>query len=282
MEPIITTIPGREKLLWGGTRRSVKLSRPVEAGKLFDPATKCPFHSEDEASLAEYEGADGVIRVLGNAFTPHRKHMLVIPKACTDEKFLRVLGGYAFTKRCLEIIGEQAALNGPEEWVFAVHVFRGQNVPHLHWHLYAYHPEEKVDLSREVAWTYPETSDKLLLRTTQTLQVVVRGTKVGQIMIVPTTSFKGRRQMPLLAEEIAATLHDVVTLTNKAFVSTQGERPHYSVSGRIGKKGEFRYLTYVPELQAMGCSDDLADLNGSARARTWSPEETAEHLRSFA
>lgn len=133
---IVTTVPGGEKLLWGGTRGGVKLSRPVEAGVLFDPEkTKCPFHREDEESLAEYY--DGTIRVLGNAFTPHKNHKLVIPRECTDEEFVRTLGGREFLTKCLEVISILVRESN-EELLIAVHVLRGQNVPHLHWHVYGF------------------------------------------------------------------------------------------------------------------------------------------------
>ena len=278
---VVTTYHDGYKTLNGHTRAGVKLSRPVEAGTMWDSAkTKCPFHRADEQSLAEYGGEGGVIRVLGNRFTPHHKHRLIIPKACTDEEFVRTLGGPAFLTRSLEIIGELAGRE-PEEWVFAAHVLRGQNVPHLHWHLYAYHPEEEVDLKREAAWTVHEENSNLVLWTTEEFEVVARGTKVGQLMIVPMPLLNEVGPWPSPFKEVAHSLHAIIQLTNEAFRSPQGERPRYSVTGRIGKDGRIRYVTYVPDLQMYGCSDDAADFNGTARSRAWSPEETADHLKKF-
>ena len=122
MDHIVTSIPGGEKLLSGGTRRGVKLSRPVEAGTLFDKdKTKCPFHRDDEKSIAEYN--NGRIRVLDNAFTPHKKHRLVIARDCSDEWFVRTLGGPEFLTTCMEVIGTIARDDG-EELALGVHVLR--------------------------------------------------------------------------------------------------------------------------------------------------------------
>lgn len=281
---IITTLPGGEKLLWGGTRRGVKLSRPVEAGTLFDPEkTNCPFHREDEESLAEYY--DGTIRVLGNAFTPHRNHRLVIPRECTDEEFVRTLGGLEFLTRCLKVISI-VANESNEELSLGVHVLRGQNVPHLHWHVYGHWPAEQPHLEHETEWAKPEEPEKpggtfypLVISKSGVLQLIARGPKTGQLMLVPREG----KPISLLEhyEEIAGMLDFLVRLTNMAFISAQGEMPRYTVSGRCSTNGKLRYLLYTPELQPIGCPDDLADLNGTARARAWSPLETAEHLKEF-
>lgn len=281
---VVLTAQDGSQFLFGGTRRSVKLSRPVEAGTLFDSTqTKCPFHRQDEVALWESpEDGTPVIRVLGNAFTPHYRHSLVIPRDCSNEMFVRTLGGTEFLLRCFEVIAQRTA-GTSEEWVFAVHVFRGQNVPHLHWHLYAYHPEEKLDLARESGWSCPEENPNLIIWRTENFQVVSRGVNTGQLMIIPNepiTADPSYAAVTLNFSEAAKILSDVVTLTNTAFMSTQGEFPRYSVTGRIGNGGQLHYLTYVPDLQPRGCSDDAADLNGSARARAWSPMETAEYLRN--
>ena len=271
---IIKVLPGGEKLLWGGTRRGVKLSRPVEAGTLFDPdKTKCPFHRDDEKSLAEYH--NGEIRVLSNVFTPHKNHRLVIARDCSDEWFVRTLGGPEFLATCMEAIGTIASHDG-EELALGVHVLRGQNVPHLHWHVYGYWKEEELDLARETEWTRPEENPDLFVISSENFSVVARGPKVGQLILIPS----GGEPLSLLDHhaEVAGLLYDLVYRTNRAFVSTQGEMPRYTISGRCSADGKLRYFLYTPELQMLGCSDDLADLNGTARARTWSPKETAKYL----
>lgn len=272
---IVETLLGGEKLMYGGTRKGVKLSRPVEAGVLFDrEKTKCPFHREDEKSLTEYY--KGEIRVLGNAFTPHRNHRLVIPRDCSDEMFVRTLGGREFLRKTFLVISAVAD-HTKEEKVFAAHVLRGQNVPHLHWHVYSHHPEEMPDLAREAAWTVPEEDRDLIVLETSHFQVVARGTRTGQLMFIP------KSEPPLFRKyhiELADALSDIVALGNKVLVSTQGELPRYSVSGRISADQTFRYMVYTPDLAVMGCADDLADFNGTARARTWSSFETAEFLKS--
>lgn len=108
-------------------------------------------------------------------------------------------------------------------------------------------------------------------------QVVARGPEVGQVMLIP----KDGIPLPLLDfhKEVANLLDELVGLTNEAFRSVQGERPRYIVAGRCSANGELRYLVYAPELQPLGCPDVIADLNGTARARAWSPEETASHLK---
>lgn len=273
---VVQVLPGGEKVLWGGTRKGVKLSRPVEAGVLFDPTkTKCPYHNPNEKSLAEF--FDGEIRVLGNPMTPHREgHRLVIPRECTSEAEVRALGGRELLVQCLHVVGVLAS-EAMEELALGVHVLRGQNVPHLHWHVYGYHPEEKLDRAREFEWAQPEIDECLVVLRSTNFQVVARGVKVGQLMLVPSAG----EPLPLLdrSAEVAWLLSDLVKLTNRAFTSTQGEMPHYTVSGRLSARAKLRYLLYTPDLQNIGCSDDLADLNGTARARPWSPFETVEHLK---
>jgi hypothetical protein len=277
-ESVVVTLPGGEKILFGGTRRGVKLSRPVEAGEFFDPilGPKCPFHNPDEASLAEFYG--GTIRLMGNKFTPHRNHRLVIPRDCTDEEFVRTLGGTNILSRCLNVVAETTSSNPDEEQLFAANVLRGQNLPHLHWHVYSYWEEEGLDVARERAWTVFEKDAELVLHTNTIFQVVVRGPLVGQIMIIPVN---GPIQMKGdVSHELARVLHLIVTACNRAFQSAQGKPPQYSVSGRTSGEN-LLYVLYTPTLQSIGCSDDLADLNGTARARPWSPHETAAHLKKF-
>lgn len=270
---VVQAFPGGVKVLHGGSRRGVKLSRPVEAGVLFDSAkTKCPFHRPDEKSLAEY--FEGEIRVMANPMTPHHNHRIVIPRECTDEPFVRSLGGRAFIVQCLKVIGELAV---GEEFSCGVHAFRGQNIPHLHWHLSGHHPEEQPDFKRESWWTQAELDERLIVLHSRDFQVVVRGPRVGQLMLIP----RGRALRPLApnAAEVGGLLSELVELTNRAFTSSQGEMPRYTVSGRISAGGGLRFLLYSPELQPLGYPADIADISGTALVAAWSWLETAEHLK---
>lgn len=258
-----TTITG------GGTRTAIKLSRPWQPPLPLAPE-KCPFCTKPQEEIS-IPGIPTGWRLLGNLFTPHRRHRLIIPSKCWDAEALQTLGGSTAIRDAVEIARLATADDRVEMSTF-IHIGQnaGQNLGHAHWHLM------EVLVREPLAFT--EFSRELLVHQRENFEIFAMGARAGECLIV-------QRDKPLkfdenAVEEIAAALEWIVSRGNEKFRSTEGRPPEFIVSIRISADGHFRYADYCPILTAWGAPEYVFALfEGGPVTLPWPHELTAAHLR---
>ncbi len=87
----LMTLVNGVQTLSGGSRTEVKNWRPWQPTEIFQSSEKCPFCNLDPKREVIWPGEGWM--VLKNAFTPFKKHELLLPTDCWLEEKLRYLGG---------------------------------------------------------------------------------------------------------------------------------------------------------------------------------------------
>lgn len=264
--------PGGISTITGGTRTEIKLGRPWQNDIVVDQA-RCPFEPEKLGDRKVFRRSDraGGWLVLGNLFTPHLFHRLIIPNHCWPSGKLRTLGGEENIAAALELAVTTLPDSGAETHLLTVHVGRlaGQNIPHLHWHLVdcparkniALAPEEQELLGIQGVSVFREGSVK----------VCAGGHRAGQCFLLPDDNVKSSPQ------EFIVALSKLIALFNTRFRSTEGLLPDFQVGFKI-RSGKFVYGMYVPIINHWGTAEYFALLGVGSIALPWSHEETAGHL----
>src|SRR5579862_3564978 len=102
----IKSLPGgRNRILFGGTRNEIKLSRPWQpALETFVKPEKCPYCNKPQEELKLPERSATGWRLLPNPATPHDKdHSLIIPSTCWSVDVLQRWGGARYIEEALWI-----------------------------------------------------------------------------------------------------------------------------------------------------------------------------------
>jgi len=253
----------------GGTRTAIKLSRPWQP-PLPIALEKCPFCTKDEEELP-CPGIPVGWRLLGNPFTPHQRHRLIIPNKCWDAETLQTLGGSAEIRKALETV-RLAVKDDYVEMATFIHVGHsaGQGLGHAHWHL--------MEVRVRSPLVFAEFSRDLLVHQCENLEIFAMGAREGECLIVERDTELKFNEGTI--EELAAALEWIVTRGNEKFRSTQGKPPEFMVSVRISAAGYFRYADYCPILSGWGAPEYVfAPLEGGPVTLPWPHELTASHLR---
>lgn len=267
--------PNGMKSVAGGTRGEIKLSRPWQQEIVVNPET-CPFCTGKGQVLEKL--ADAEWRLLQNRFTPYPFHRMVIPRSCWSASELRTLGGVAGLTAALGHIQRAISASALNKLFVAVHVgaLAGQNVCHLHYHIvqYALSDISESAVPEEMRTVFAEKPEHIIFDGWG-LFAGVGGVKAGQCFVLP----RHRRQSPH-SEDLALMLHDVVSLYNKKFRSTQELAPDFSVGLQFWR-GEFQYGLYTPILNHWGAAEQMALYEpGCPTTLPWPHELTAEYLKS--
>lgn len=264
-EPLVG---GLSMITGGGTRTAIKLSRPWQPEMPFAPE-KCPFCTKPQEEIALPGIPDGW-RLLPNIFTPHRRHRLIVPRACWDSKTIQTLGG--FEKICDALnIACLAAEDDKVEIAVFIHVGQsaGQNLGHAHWHL--------MEVRARKPFAFPELPAELLVRQYENLDIFAMGARAGECLILERDRCLYFNEQRI--KEIAAALEWIISRGNEKFRSTEGKPPEFMVSVRIAADGYFRYADYCPVLTAWGTPEYVfAPLEGGPITLPWPHELTAYYL----
>lgn len=302
---IIREYPGGLKVLYGGTRTGVNLSRPWQQPITVDPG-KCPF-CKGEGDVAETFGNGWM--VLNNKFTPHSYHQMIIPPACWPEEELRVLGGESRIREAFAHISqvvERGLASHNELWVNVyVGALAGQNIPHLHYHILA--PErfpngvdpDVVEQGLASIWRKERTFLKHLassprvltwIRSSWGLAAVVESVfRVGQCYIGYFVPHRDEDHEPQVfvpgLGDVASLVHKVVSAYAAAFKSQQGLAPDFQLFLKFNRYGDwlkFSWGSYLPILNHHGSTESVGAIHlGGPFVHPWTPEETLEHLKKF-
>lgn len=267
--------PNGMKSIAGGTRGEIKLSRPWQQEIVVNPET-CPFCTGKGHVLEELAG--GEWRLLQNRFTPYPFHRMVIPRECWSATDLRSLGEFRRIEDALRLIFRVVKSSGLEKLFITAHIgpLAGQNVCHLHYHIvqYALSDASESAVPEKMRKVFAEKTEFIILEGWG-LFAGVGGVKAGQCFVLP-----GHRSQSLRSEDIALMLHDVVSLYNKRFKSTQGLSPDFSIGLQFWQ-GEFQYGLYTPVLNHWGAAEQMALYEpGCPLTLPWPHELTAEYLKS--
>ncbi len=253
----------------GGTITAIKLSRTWQSPLPIAPE-KCPFCTKPQEEIFLPNLPAGW-RLLGNLFTPHRRHRLIIPGKCWDAKTLQTLGGSTAIREALKVVRLAITEDRVEMSAF-IHVGQsaGQNLGHAHWHL--------MEIRVREPFTSTSLSRELLVHQCENLEIFAMGAHTGECLIVQRD--KHLKFDEKTAEEVASTLDWIVSRGNEKFRSTEGRPPEFIVSVRISADGHFRYADYCPILNIWGAPEYVfAPLEGGPVTLSWPHELTATHLR---
>lgn len=271
----------RNRILFGGTRAKIKLSRPwqMDLAGLINPE-KCPFctqtpekreseryHIENAASLPGWDR-------LVNIFTPHPDHRLIIPDACWSSKELQRWGGEERLDQALFLATDELRDQKEKAFLINVGMQAGQNTGHPHMHVFTALPDDP--------WSACAPFNERLFDRDVFLfehggfRVVAAGAHAGECLIFP--------ERIIHIDDCTATLAHILSrligLGNEKFRSEQGLAPPWSVIVRVAKDGLFRYASYVPTLHLWGALEHSAALyEGVPFVLPWPHATTAAYLR---
>lgn len=299
---IIREYPGGLKVLYGGTRTGVKLSRPWQQPIQVDSA-KCPFCRGEGKEIGRFE--NGWIH-LQNKFTPYNYHTMVIPPpSCWPEEEQRVLGE---KERILEAFAnidqviKRESANHDELWVEVyVGVPAGQTISHLHYHINA--PERFPDdvnpnvMARELAFIrgkertflkHLSNSPRVFrwIRSSGGLAAVIESVfRVGQCFFGYFVPQRDEDHEPYVFVPslgyVASLVYEVVSAYALAFRSQQGLAPDFQLFLKF-VDGHFLWGSYLPILNHHGSTESVGAIHlGGPFNHPWTPEETLEHLKKF-
>lgn len=252
----IETLPGGIRILSGGTRSSIKLSRPwqksfAELG--FINVETCPFEpgALGDRPRSIFPDTPGWL-ALWNSFTPWPYHRLIIPEFCFGEEKLQRLGGAGEIFSALRIACSIMDERPDEAWDLGVHVgpYAGQNLGHFHWHLVGHGPDAWAgDTTLHLTAIMDEARrSPLVVAETSMLRVVAGGVLAGECLFVP--KFVGVQFESYLGD-LASIIETVVDLGNQKWRSTEGLPPNFVLS--LGIEGRFlEYGSYIPKLNHGG------------------------------
>ncbi len=273
--------PGGISTLAGGARTVIKLHRPWQK-QLNSDHTTCPFEPsrlKDEGRQIIECSSDGRWVSFDNRFTPNMDHSLVIPVTCQDwsDARVRLLGGKEEILAALNLIYkvlETKPKHEVTEIIINVGWLGGQNVGHLHWHVFGLPVGAVSASSDQVAMSLGQLNNlDLTLFEQNGLQVVVGGHRAGQCFILP-------KEKNISVQSIATVIADLVALYADKFQGSVGERlaPDFTI-GLVHNKGNFVYGTYVPILNNWGGFEYLAFIGQQPVSLPWPHDQTAAYLR---
>jgi hypothetical protein len=255
----------------GGSRTSIKLSRPWQTPFPIDP-DNCPFCNEVAPKPLLRDNPPGW-RIRDNKFTPHKHHRLIVADKCWGENMLQTLGGYEKIREVMNT-ANKATIGESTEFALFVHIGNsaGQNLGHIHWHLMEV--AVRKPLSTAIRMYEPE----LLVHEQNGMSIFATGTRAGECLTLSKNKKLefGDNSIP----DIAATIDWIVSVGNNKFRSVQGRTPDFSVTVRISKYRKFRYANYCPILNMFGAPENvIAPLEGGPITLPWPHKITAEYLR---
>jgi hypothetical protein len=278
MSGTIAVLPGgQNKILFGGTRNEIKLSRPWQTSldTLINPG-KCPFCTKPQEELLLPVEAPKGWKLLPNIYTPHENHRLIVADHCWSAEELQRWGGKERITEALRI-AQIANRTVSEETVLLIHVGSqaGQNLGHPHMHtLHAL-----IDNSIGSIDFFSTTRDlETYVFETPDFIITAGGAKAGECHIVPKNPMYFNAKS--LASSLAEALSRIIDLGNEKFRSVEGLAPPYGIAIRISAKGDLRYAVYCPTLHNQGVLEcSIAVLEGAPYVIPWPHETTAAHLR---
>ena len=255
----------------GGTRTEVKCRRPWQQPfeLLIDPE-HCPFCNRGRDEKNALEGVPGGWRLLSNAYTPHRGHLLAIPAQCSSVEKLITLGGIQGIREALSLITMRVA-SEDAEIVSSAHIgwHAGQNVGHLHWHIY-----RLITRAPFSGAVYPlKGREDRLVRRFETATVFADGIRSGECLVLPSAGSR--------TDELPEIISWLIGHCAERFRDpVSGLPPEYSVTFRFGRAGQPRYAAYCPILTQWGAAEVVcAPLEGSPFTLPWPHKVTAKYLR---
>jgi len=261
--------PGGIKTSSGGTRTSVKLSRSwqPDIGTIINPE-KCPFEKPKEEEIISRHFNEKWL-VLENIRTPFSFHRLIIPNKCLKKEKLLVLGGLDCIDIALCIAFDIVHDQHQRELWLGVHIgpLAGQNVGHMHYHLLTPHNGKSSDNEVKLI-----DNPSLFLSDGSNFKVVAGGNRVGQCFILPKDNI-------FLVEDLATTIHSIITLYAERFKSTQGMPPDYMIGIKF-LEGKMVYGYYVPVLTQWGFTEHFGLMENTPLILPWPHIETVKHLKS--
>lgn len=289
--------PGEIQTLSGGTRNTVRLSRPWQTPMKIDTRT-CPFCAEErpgaDRSLVVSVDDSGW-KVRKNRRTPYDFHRLLLPKDCFHQDALRSLGGQSGIEHALRlassVIGEgvSAGQQVPEHLFLTVHVgyAAGQTEGHLHWHLLE--PGSTPCLSEPDLDDLAESPNILWLN--GEFLTMCGGCVAGQCFIIPQKRLlsgetaeeemhRGDRRRRLSNDSVvtlAETTNTLIALGNSKFRSEQGLPPDFGLGFRFSGR-ELVYGMYVPVLGKPGMTEYMGLHECTPLTLPWTHETTANFL----
>jgi len=268
-EVIFEKLPGGlNRVTAGGTRNSIKLSRPWQPPLPYNPK-KCPFCTKPQEEIP-LPGIPNGWKLLPNIFTPHRRHRLVIPDKCPAPDFTQTLGDFEGILQALEV-ARLAIQNDDVEMTLFCHVgqMAGQNLGHLHWHLMEVRAIQPLNLGLLPTAT--------LVKRIENLDINAAGARAGECVIYFRETIEPFDETTV--GKIAKALHWIVCSGNEKFESTEGRSPEFCVSVRIGADKTLRYADDCPILNTWGATEYVfAPLEGGPITLPWPHETTAEYL----
>lgn len=279
---VVTQQPGGICTAAGGTRKTVKLSRPWQTRIKINPET-CPFEKPEEQEIVKTYDFGGVWMRLKNLYTPFPYHELIVPETCWDEERLRSLGGIVELVTALDIAVKVIEERSENKIIMGVHVgpLAGQNQGHLHYHLLS--PDLAKDesplllggrASEDEVHGYTQSNEHLTILESSGVKVVAGGHRVGQCFLVPKEPFAGITASGSLGESLSR----VIDLYAERFRSTEGFAPDYMI-GLMFREKKFRYGFYLPILNHWGTTEYFALFGEEPVILPWSHEVTVEHLQ---
>src|SRR3989344_1628094 len=287
---VIWEYPGGLRVLYGGTRTGIRLSRPWQQPiPVPTEPGKCAFCSprREKETIVLGQFGNGWFH-LENKFTPLAYHTKVIPPTCWPEEELRILGCEARIKEAFANIShvvERESANHDELWVNAyVGALAGQNIPHLHYHIIA--PERFPDgtdpnvMARELAAIRGRERSFLrglhgsprvfrCVRGSAGLAAVVESIfRVGQCYIgyfveIRDEHYEEYIHAPDLGH-LASIVFEVVSGYALAFKSEQGLAPDFQLFFKFNKRGGelgFSWGSYLPILNHHGSTESVGAIH---------------------
>ncbi|MEK9186280.1 MAG: hypothetical protein AAB885_01705 [Patescibacteria group bacterium] len=261
--------PGGLKSIAGGSRLTIKLSRPWQQDIVVD-SENCPFCKKPQTVLGSY--FNGRWRLVQNAYTPFEFHGLVIPDTCWPKEKLRSLGDAEKITEAIEIGTKAAQERSSKPFFITVHIgtFGGQNVSHLHYHvIYEIEGDGTPEFLEEIRQTYKNYPNLVILQKNN-LSVAVGGIRAGQCFIFTENDSAENGDLVALIEKL-------VILGNRKFTSDQGLSPDYSLALYFNRG--FQYGLYTPALNHWGGYENLALYTQRHFVAPWLSETTAEYLK---
>lgn len=283
MKGQIAYLPGgRNRILFGGTRNKIVLSRPWQMSlEGFVKPENCPFCTKPQDELPLPKGSPYGWKLLPNIFTPHMDHSLIIPDRCWEVGTLQRWGGVErISEAMLIAVFEARASNEEREIVLLVNVGMnaGQSLSHAHMHTFRSFAERP--LKPEDLLGYANNPDIKVFDSEDWI-VVAGGVKVGECIIIPRKAFYHCSYEAV--RSLACAISRLIDLSNEKFRSTESLCPSYSFIVRIFQAGGnviFRYADYCPILDTWGNLQYAASaLEGEPFVVRWPPMTTAAYLR---
>ena len=287
--------PGDMRSIAGGTRTTIKLSRPWQE-EIKPHKGNCPFcDPNDPARIQYFEEADGWW-LRQNIFTPYPFHQMVVPAKCWEPNELRTLGGEKIATALGIALDTVQKCKAPSVFI-TVHIgsLAGQNLPHLHWHIVQYNMFDSrtsvgedmlgryfhLDVPEGISWKLRRPD--LVLFQNLVFTAVVGGVRAGQCFILQSTrpEIRGNKDLYCSASLhcLAESIYKIVSLYNKKFLSTEVLPPDFNIAISC-YDGSIQYALYTPILNHWGSAEQAALYEKCHITLPWPHETTALYLKS--